>query len=152
VVHFTLDHFDQRLCAISEAAPIHDQMWSSTQSKICCLHRIHICFAIAIKGPIPIGSHYYQAILAISRCVQGTSVREPESLNTDRNTLARKRVLHITDSIGFHSIPCCSLSHAFPDNSHAGAAYLQVPRFLRGLNLDVPVIPIIEMLVRGSQL
>jgi hypothetical protein len=91
---------------------------------------------------------YYQAILAISRCVQGTSVRELESPNTDRNTLARKRVLHITDSSGFHSVPCC----AFPDNSHADAAYLQVPRLLRGLNLDVPAISIIEMLVRGSQL
>jgi hypothetical protein len=63
VVHFTLDHFDQRLRAMSEAAPIYDQMWSGTQSKTWPSHRIHIYLALAIKEPIHIGSQYLSSYL-----------------------------------------------------------------------------------------
>ena len=109
---FTLDHFDQRLCTISEAAPIRDQMWSGTQSKTRYLHQIHIYLALAIEGPIQIGftslSSYFSNLGVRARYFcEKTEKPEyrPKYLGNVRGCL------HITR---FHRFPCHSTAVRFP--------------------------------------
>jgi hypothetical protein len=96
VVHFTFDHSDQRTvlgCHFRSCSDIRPDLVRCAIEDLVLAPNTHIYLVSAINELILKVCTIYQAVLAISRDMQSTFVRELEIPITEPNTLACKKVL-----------------------------------------------------------